>query len=394
MRARCRLPKSPTRLTTFNLNLPRYLDGAARADAHDIEAHLRGGIPQRDIDELQPFWQQFDGLRELLFAPHQRAGYASLALDNAQLVQAIEDYPAVTDWQLGLWKRFDCWFERCNSALLGINGQSNPKLLRAQLAESLLAAFEDAPLVDPYAIYQSLCSYWDATMGDDVDILIGDGWQKGAQPLLLVDAKEKPDLVVDRKKFACELVPPALIVARYFADERLHLDQLEAGAATLAAELDELREEHGGEEGYLGALKDDDGKFSERDVKTRLFVARTEDEADEEIALLARYLKLVDNEAAARKAVKTASERLDERTLVKYKHLGTDEVQELVADDKWGRAILAGLNAEIERALGELSGRASNLAARYAAPLPQLQSDADNWAARAQATWLQLGFGL
>ena len=424
----------------FNLNLPRYLDGAARPDAHDIDAHLRGGIPDRDIDELEPFWREFDGLRPRLFAPHAREGYARPALDGAELGAEIEQFPAVAAWRAGLHRRFDGWFDAQRPALLAIGAQTKPKQLRAALSESLLGAFTGAPLVDAYAVYQSLCDHWDAQMGDDIDIIIGDGWQNGAQPLRVMDAKEKADLTVERKKWSCELVPPALIVARYFADDQRRLDELEAGAATLGGELDELREEQGGEEGYLGALKDDDGKFSDKDVKTRLIAARKEMGAglapssnqdlslnlgleermraglapssnqdvkekprleegaspalEEEIEMLERYLNLSEREASARRAVKAASERLDERTLVKYGHLSAPEVQTLVLDDKWRAALLAGLNGEIERALGALTGRASALAARYSTTLPQLQSAADDFAARAQATWLQLGFEL
>ncbi|TAE04887.1 MAG: type I restriction-modification system subunit M, partial [Bacteroidetes bacterium] len=38
----------------FNLNIPRYIDNQEAEDIQDITAHLQGGIPQRDIDALQP----------------------------------------------------------------------------------------------------------------------------------------------------------------------------------------------------------------------------------------------------------------------------------------------------------------------------------------------------
>jgi type I restriction-modification system DNA methylase subunit len=36
--------------------------------------------------------------------------------------------------------------------------------------------------------------------------------------------KETPDLVLDRKKYKADLIPPSLIVARYFADKQAHID--------------------------------------------------------------------------------------------------------------------------------------------------------------------------
>ena len=42
----------------YNLNLPRYIDSSEPEDLQDIDGHLRGGIPERDIDDpvrLKPY---------------------------------------------------------------------------------------------------------------------------------------------------------------------------------------------------------------------------------------------------------------------------------------------------------------------------------------------------
>ena len=39
----------------YNLNIPRYIDSSEPEDLHDLEAHLRGGIPNRDIDALRDY---------------------------------------------------------------------------------------------------------------------------------------------------------------------------------------------------------------------------------------------------------------------------------------------------------------------------------------------------
>ena len=41
----------------YNLNLPRYIDTSDPEDLHDLDAHLNGGIPGRDIDALSDFWK-------------------------------------------------------------------------------------------------------------------------------------------------------------------------------------------------------------------------------------------------------------------------------------------------------------------------------------------------
>ena len=53
----------------FNLNLPRYIDSQTPEDRQDIEAHLKGGIPESDIDALQKYWAVCPALRAALFNP-------------------------------------------------------------------------------------------------------------------------------------------------------------------------------------------------------------------------------------------------------------------------------------------------------------------------------------
>lgn len=47
----------------LNLNLLRYIDSTEPEDIQDINGHLRGGIPERDIDALECYWQVFPGMR-------------------------------------------------------------------------------------------------------------------------------------------------------------------------------------------------------------------------------------------------------------------------------------------------------------------------------------------
>src|SRR5437867_1857626 len=53
----------------FNLNLPRYIDSTEPEDIQDIDAHLRGGIPNRDIDAFERYWKVIPGVRATLFSP-------------------------------------------------------------------------------------------------------------------------------------------------------------------------------------------------------------------------------------------------------------------------------------------------------------------------------------
>jgi type I restriction enzyme M protein len=67
------VPVAEIEANDFNLNLPRYIDTSEPEDLQDIEAHLKGGIPDRDLDALAAYWQVLPGVRALLFADRPAA---------------------------------------------------------------------------------------------------------------------------------------------------------------------------------------------------------------------------------------------------------------------------------------------------------------------------------
>jgi type I restriction enzyme M protein len=78
----CRSTEIADPKNDFNLNLPRYIDSTEPEDLQDIDGHLRGGIPERDLDALGAYWQVLPGVRGLLFEAFDktggRPGYARL----------------------------------------------------------------------------------------------------------------------------------------------------------------------------------------------------------------------------------------------------------------------------------------------------------------------------
>src|SRR6185295_8023129 len=57
------VPVAEIEKNEFNLNIPRYIDSSEPEDLQDIEAHLKGGIPLRDLDGLAGYWEVFPNVR-------------------------------------------------------------------------------------------------------------------------------------------------------------------------------------------------------------------------------------------------------------------------------------------------------------------------------------------
>ena len=274
----------------FNLNLPRYIDTSGPEDLQDIDAHLRGGIPERDIDALAAHWQVLPGVRDALFESAGRAGYARLKPPLADVKAAILGHAEFTTFRDRATGVFTGWRAAVMPRLTSFDKDMHAKPLVEDLAESLLAACFGAPLIDACDIYQHLMDYWAETMQDDAYLIAGDGWV--ARPARVVETDKKGRQ--RDKGWACDLVPKPFIVSRYFAAEQGALNAKQAELEAASAELAELEEEHGGEDGVIGALE----RIGKAEVNARLKEIKGDKESEDEAAVLRRWLDFSEKEAA------------------------------------------------------------------------------------------------
>ena len=357
----------------YNLNIPRYIDSSETEDLQDIKAHLKGGIPNADVDGMSAYWQAFPTLQKQLFDTGT-GGYSQMKVAAAEVKPTIFAHPEFVSYTQSVSTLFQQW--RANNIARLKDIDTHPKQLIDLLSEDLLQTFNQVQLIDKYDVYQHLMSYWSDIMQDDAYLIVADGWQAGN------DAGNG-------------LIPPQLIIARYFATEREVIEQLEARRDAITRQMEELDEEHGGEEGLLFEAKNDKGKLTKATVTARLKdIKHNVDAADEldERDQLDAYLALIVQESAANKNVKDAQKLLDAKVAAQYSKFSADDIKTLVVDDKWLTTLAADVQTELDRVSQALTSRIKQLAERYAEPLPQLASDVAALNARVEAHLKQMGF--
>ena len=381
---------------SFNLNLPRYIDSTEPEDLQDIDGHLRGGIPDRDIDALKDYWEVFPTVRATLFKKADRPGYSQLRVAAADIKAAIFGHAEFTAFNESAAKLFAKWKTANTPRLKSIDKNTKPKSFIETLAEDLLGSFEKAKLLDPYDVYQHLMDYWAETMQDDLYMIVTDGWREAAKPRLIIEdkakkTKERPDLTVGKLKYKTELIPTALVITRYFAADQAAIEKLEAEVAVIEQAMEEMAEEQSGEDGLLEEAKTDKDKLTKVSVAARLKEAKGDADADDERAVLNKYLALLEKEATTSAKVKEAQDALMAKVAAQYGKLTEDEIKSLVVDDKWLAMLAADVQSELDRVSQTLTGRIQELAERYATPLPKLTEDVKVRAARVDEHLKKMG---
>lgn len=371
----------------YNLNLPRYIDSTEPEDIQDIDGHLRGGIPERDLDALSDYWTVIPGVRNALFESAGRAGYAQLKQPIAKVNTTIFEHPEFTTFNQAAIQVFADWKHASTSLFKGFSKNGQPKQLIEALSEDLLARFKPTPLVNAYDVYQHLMDYWAETMEDDCYLIADVGWQAGAQPREILQVKNKDgkqawpevhDYKKGRRRFKSDLIPAPILIDRYFIAERDAIEALEAKLADVEQQLQEMMEDNSGEEGLLAEVIEGEGdkqKITARTVKARLKEVGKDPDYADECKALQDYVALLVKQTDIKAKLRAAQDDLEAKLDAKYPKLTEGEIKQLVVDDKWLATLAAAVQSELDRVSQTLTSRIRLLAERYATPLPTLTKE-------------------
>ncbi len=356
----------------FNLNLPRYIDSQPPGDRHDIEGHLKGGIPTRDVEALNDYWMICPGLKAALFKPN-RTGYVDLAGKPEEIRAEIHAHPEFKAFTNGLSAHFAAWCAEETARLKALVPGFHPKALIGVIGEQLLSHYKTRPLIDAYAVYQHLMSYWAEVLQDDAYMIAQDGWVAKTYPIVETkkgkDGKEK----TTQKGWACDLVPKEVLVARYFAKEATAIAKAEADREHVVAEMLALEEEHGTEDGLFAELIEDGELIvTEKLARARLKDIKGDKAASEEAKVLDAWLKLAEREKELKRLVKEYEAALDDLAYKHYPKLTKADVKSLVVDDKWMAELETRIGGETARVAQALTRRIKELGERYTTSLPRI----------------------
>ena len=373
-------------INDYNLNLPRYIDTSKPEDIHDLDAHLNGGIPNREIDALGEYWDALPGLKSDLLHPMPgRPGYSELSCDPQDLRRNVTEHRDYAAYRHHFETLLENWTEAHAKRLQSITDTDTPNQVIEILSDDLRRRFQNFPLLNPYDIYQQIRDYWDATMADDVHLIVSVGWRIAATPrpprpdsAKNGKAFEKPDITIGRQKYRLDLLPPELLAARFFPEQLSRLNDSTARHSGALVALTAFVDEHSAEDGALSATSEET-KITRKTATARLQVLRTapsDSETDADKRTLAAYLELANTEATLKAKMKANALSLNRQVLAQYARLTVPKIAELAVFDKWFPSIRNALNGLLQAKISTLSATLCRSAERYSATLHALDRQA------------------
>ena len=381
----------------FNLNIPRYVSAPDTEILQDIDAHLYGGLPKHDIEQLAMYWDVCPTLRDELFSTHStRNGYYQLKCGKDEIRDTIAKNTDFCKQSEYFKNSFKTWSEKHYTQLYNLTPGFAPKNLIEQLGNSLLEVFSiDKSLVDAYNVYDCLMNYWGEIMQDDCYMISAGDWSVQLYTPQPASKKKDDNKKKKEKKAAtpedvmCDLLPVTIVINEYFAEKRDLITAAEELLAQNESSLTELIEEQ--TDNYLDEDNFIDSKLSDTNVKKRIKALDKNADA-EEISILQKYLDLRSDISLNKKLIKERKYDLLTALIVKYANLSADEIKKLVIEKKWFASLDKRLTDEMQRISQQLTSKVSELAERYSQTLPEIDAEINDLEERVASHLKQMGF--
>ena len=381
----------------FNLNIPRYVSAPDTEILQDIDAHLYGGLPKHDIEQLAMYWDVCPTLCNELFSTHStRNGYYQLKCGKDEIRETIADNIDFCKQSEYFKNSFKTWSEKHYNQLYNLTLGFAPKNLIEQLGNSLLEVFSiDKSLVDAYNVYDCLMNYWGETMQDDCYMISAGDWSVQLYTPQPASKKKDDNKKKKEKKAAtpedvmCDLLPVTIVINEYFAEKRDLITAAEELLAQKESSLTELIEEQ--TDNYLDEDNFIDSKLSDTNVKKRIKALDKKVDA-EEITVLQKYLDLRGDISLNKKLIKERKYDLLTALIVKYANLSADEIKKLVIEKKWFASLDKCLSDEMQSISQQLTSKVSELAERYSQTLPEIDAEINDLEAKVASHLKQMGF--
>ena len=386
------VPQEEIEKNDYNLNIPRYIEARDTEIVQNIEAHLKGGLPKHDIEQLSDYWEALPTLKDEL-VKYQGNGYYTWAVSREQIDGIINDNEDYQTQQATL--KHHCrtdFMEQWQETIYDLAESSEkPKALIERMGQSIRKLFgEGNLLVDEYDAYEQLMNYWAETLQDDVYMIMADGWKLNLRPKLKEDKKEKkmvPVVVKTWNDLESDLLPVEYIVNRFCKSELDACDELSASIAFMENEVTSLVEEN---DDVFDTKNFEKEKVNLASVKKRAKVTKGEEQAR-----LIEWIEWQNSIKAEKAKLKDANSKLLSRVKEEYNLLSQNEMRvKNLVKEKWVNAISTRIESELSRSIEQLKSQLSAISDRYDQTLPSIDKEVEDYESRVNAHLAQMGFVL
>jgi type I restriction enzyme M protein len=378
----------------FNCNIRRYVDNSPPAEPHDVRAHLHGGIPVAEIDSINGYWKNYEGIREKLFvSANGKYSKFRAAINNKEGIKALLDASTeIKNKHNKFNKKLTAWWTENLPALEALPKQKNVYELYHAFSASISQTISKLGILDEFKSRGAFANYWDLLF-TDIRSVAASGWNAELIPDEEILQSQFPEVLKELNdnearrdelealfKEVNELEEGTWNEDDYEVFPRDEFLQVRGSIRMLGGELKEISRAIKNKEKQVKALKKAGKAYKTIETEITTLTSRGTELSDniiEEEKRLLQHIKLEAELKNCKKIIKEIREKKEK--LVEEARLKIDEAEaKKLILARWERTLYATVEEYLTQYSRTFRSRLENLWEKYNQPLNSILKERDN----------------
>lgn len=377
----------------FNLNIRRYVDNSPPPEPHDVRAHLHGGIPVAEIDQLSEFFSNYDGVKPLLFQDRD-ARYSDFipsitAKDGIK--SAIEDAPGLQAKHAAFQKAIDSWWKKNVAEVERLPETKNVFELRRHCIDGLAKSLTPQGILTTHQVRGAVASYV-KSLESDLKSVAASGWGAELIPEEQILQSQFPEVLeqIEQDQTRIAELEGLFAAANETEDEDADLENVDTESGVLPKALVKaLKDERKLRAGEIKEAKRQAKAEKRNELSAEAMAAETRIEGIDQ--QLERHSAL-DGELKKLKAnIREAEKQKDELVAAARAKITEAEAQGLILE-RFQRLLTEQFDGYLRQYQRAFIAAVENLWQKYAVTTQQILADRDREAAQLNAFLKELGY--
>jgi type I restriction enzyme M protein len=167
-------------LNEYNMNIPRYVQSLEEDIAHDVDAHLFGGIPEENIKELKILHELVpDVLAESIV--EIRPAYVGLKTSIKEMTDTVLKHERILSLSKDLEVKITAYIAKFWNELKSVRADSNLTDLEARMLIEIKQILKEFDHIDVYSGYQIIAEIWKNALIHDTELIANEGFYNVAR---------------------------------------------------------------------------------------------------------------------------------------------------------------------------------------------------------------------
>jgi len=171
----------------YNLNIPRYVEAINVEIPQDVDAHLYGGIPKKNIDELNVLQSLVPEIINSCIED-VRTGYVSLNKSVKEITSLVFENEKILSVSKEIEMNTMNFIKKYWDILKSVTLYSDLSAIKEVMLNDIKKILSEYEHIDVYGGYQIVAEIWKNSISHDIEIISNEGFYKAGR-------KREPNMV-------------------------------------------------------------------------------------------------------------------------------------------------------------------------------------------------------